>query len=131
MGECVKSLYIGIDFDGTCVRHEYPAIGEPIEGCIEVLTKLQKAGHKLILYTMRSEDRLCDAVEYLEGEGIELYAVNENPSQKYWTKSPKIFCNVYIDDCSIGCPLVVPDRGRPYVDWVEVENLLLERGLII
>lgn len=127
----MKSLYIGVDFDGTVVQHKYPEIGEPLEGAIECLEKLQKAGHRLILYTMRSGERLCQAVEYLEENGIELYAVNENPSQKYWTESPKIFCNLYIDDAAAGAPLVIPERGRPYICWTEMENFLLERGIII
>lgn len=100
-------MYIGIDFDGTMVEHKYPEIGEPVD----VVKKLMTAGHKIILYTMRSGERLEQAVEYLEEEGIVLYAVNENPSQKYWTESPKIFCNLYIDDASLGCPLIYPDVG--------------------
>ena len=126
-----RSLYIGIDFDGTCVEHAYPEIGEPVDGCIETLKKLMVAGHKLILYTMRSGERLCQAREYLEDEGIIFWGVNENRSQKYWTESPKIFCHMYIDDVALGCPLVVPERGRPYVDWDEINNLLIERGVII
>ncbi len=120
----MKSLYIGIDFDGTMVEHKYPEIGEPVEGAIETVLDLIKAGHKIILYTMRSEERLVQAVEYLEDEGVKLYAVNENPSQKYWTKSPKIFCNYVIDDNAIGCPLVDVESGKPYVDWDKVKLLL-------
>ena len=125
-----KSLYIGIDFDGTMVTHEYPEIGQPLEGAVEVCHKLMKAGHKLILYTMRSEERLVQAVEYMEENDIELYSVNENPSQKYWTKSPKIFCNLYIDDASLGVPLDFPNKARPCVDWEGVEELLKERGVL-
>ncbi len=80
---------------------------------------------------MRSEERLIQAVEYLEENGIELYAVNENPTQHHWTKSPKIFCNLYIDDAALGCPLILPERARPYVDWGQVEIELFERGVII
>ena len=47
-------MYIAIDFDGTCVTHEYPNIGKDI-GAIPVLKQLVKDGHKLILYTMRSD----------------------------------------------------------------------------
>lgn len=127
----MKSLYIGIDFDGTMVEHKYPEIGEPIDGAIETVLELQKAGHKIILITMRCEERLIQAVEYLEEEyGIELYAINENPSQKYWTKSPKIFANIYIDDAALGCPLIFPEKGRPYVDWEKVRELLIEREIL-
>lgn len=132
-----KNLYIGIDFDGTCVTHEYPEIGRPLEGCIQTLHLLQNAGHKLILYTMRSGERLQQAVDYLEGEGVKLYAVNENPSQKYWTQSPKIFCNLYIDDAALGAPLEykMSDRtgeqiGRPFIDWDQVRSELEERGVL-
>jgi hydroxymethylpyrimidine pyrophosphatase-like HAD family hydrolase len=132
----MKSLYIGIDFDGTVVKHKYPEIGEPIDGAIETLQRLQNAGHKLILYTMRSEERLAEAVEYLEENGIKLYSVNENPSQKHWTTSPKIFCNLYIDDASLGCPTLTDlDEGtgksiKPFVDWERVEQMLLFKGVL-
>ena len=127
----MKMLYIGIDFDGTVVTHKYPNIGEPVELAIDVLDDLQSAGHKLILYTMRSGERLVEAVEYLEENGIKLYAVNDNPTQKYWTQSPKIFCNMYIDDAALGCPLDEDITGaRPIVDWYGVETLLKERGVL-
>ena len=47
-------MTIAIDFDGTCVTHEYPNIGREIEGCVDVLNELVREGQKLILYTMRS-----------------------------------------------------------------------------
>lgn len=125
-----KSLFIGIDFDGTMVEHKYPEIGKPLENALEVVTKLQEAGHRLILYTMRSEERLVQAVEYMEENGINLYAVNDNPTQKHWTKSPKIFCNLYIDDAALGVPLVFYKNGRPHVDWWEVEEMLVEKGIL-
>ena len=46
-------MIIAIDFDGTCVTHEYPYIGKDI-GAVPVLQRLVKAGHELILWTMRS-----------------------------------------------------------------------------
>lgn len=126
----MKSMYIGLDFDGTVVKHKYPAIGEPLEYAIETIAELQGAGHKIILYTMRSGERLEQAVEYLEENGIKLYKVNENPSQKHWTESPKIFCNLYIDDAALGCPLDYEATSRPFVDWVTVRELLVEKGYL-
>lgn len=126
----MKSMYIGIDFDGTMVKYKYPEIGEAVSDAIVTVHKLMNAGHKIILYTMRSGDRLQEAVDYLEGEGIKLWAVNENPSQKHWTESPKIFCNLVIDDNALGCPLEIGATGRPFVDWIEVEELLIERGYL-
>jgi hydroxymethylpyrimidine pyrophosphatase-like HAD family hydrolase len=124
----MKSLFIGIDFDGTMVEHKYPEIGKPLEGAVETVKRLVDAGHRIILYTMRSEERLVQAVEYMEENGIELYAVNDNPTQKHWTKSPKIFCNLYIDDAALGTPLIFYKNGRAHVDWAEVEEMLEERG---
>jgi len=126
----VKSLYIGFDFDNTVVTQRSPELGEEIEEALEVLEELQEAGHKLILVTMRSGERLVQAVEYLEDNGIKPYAVNENPSQKYWTESPKIFCNLYIDDLALGCPLDIDTFSKPVVDWYEVRNQLKERELL-
>ena len=42
-----------LDFDGTCVQHEYPYVGDDI-GAQQVLHDLVKNGHQLILFTMRS-----------------------------------------------------------------------------
>ncbi len=81
---------------------------------------MQARGYKLILYTMRSGEYLLEAVEYLAAEGIELWAVNENPAQKYWTDSPKVYAHVYIDDAAFGCPLVEAENDRPIVDWLAV-----------
>lgn len=113
-------MFIAIDFDGTVVKHEYPKIGEEIPGAIEGLKQMITHGHKLILLTMRAGNKLDEAINYLKGKGIELYAVNENPTQKHWTQSPKVYAELYIDDASIGCPLVHVANKRSYVDWNKV-----------
>ena len=48
---------ICIDFDGTCVKHEFPEIGEDI-GAAPVLKELIANGHRLILFTMRSISKI-------------------------------------------------------------------------
>ena len=80
-----SGLTIAIDFDGTCVTHEYPYLGTDI-GAEPVLKELVAAGHKLILYTMRSDKLEKIAVEWFKERNIPLYAVNINPEQKKWTK---------------------------------------------
>lgn len=45
---------IGIDFDGTVVTHDFPKIGKDI-GAVTILKRLVENGHKLILFTMRSD----------------------------------------------------------------------------
>ena len=79
-------LYIAVDFDGTCVTHEYPYIGQDV-GAVPVLKELVEQGHNLILYTMRSGKLEKDAVAWFKEHGIPLYAVNSNPTQKKWTDS--------------------------------------------
>ena len=124
-------MKIAIDFDGTCVTHEYPNVGKDI-GAVPVLKRLVEAGHKLILNTMRCGKELQDAVNWFKENGIPLHGVNEDPGQKEWTQSPKVFANMYIDDAAIGCPLIVSvspypnDKviGRPYVDWKFINEFL-------
>lgn len=111
---------ICVDFDGTCVAHNYPAIGKDI-GAIPVLKRLCNEGHHLILFTMRSEEQLTDAVQWFENNEIPLHGVNRNPLQHHWTSSPKAYGQVYIDDAAVGTPLVHPTVGRPYVDWDIIE----------
>ncbi len=124
-------MIIGIDFDGTVVTHEYPNIGKPIPGCIETLKELSERGHKLILWTMRSGETLAQAVEYLNKNGISLYGVNENPDQKTWTRSPKAYCQLYIDDAALGCPLVGLTSGtRPWAYWHGIREILVGRGIL-
>lgn len=118
-------MIIAVDFDGTCVTHEYPNIGKDI-GAIPVLKEFVEQGDKLILYTMRSDVELLEAVNWFHENEIELFGVNTNPTQSSWTDSPKVFANVYIDDAALGCPLIHNPNlaNRPYVDWNEVKKLI-------
>jgi len=125
-------MYICIDFDGTIVDHRFPDIGPPAPGALEWMAKFQEAGAKLILFTMRSdggkhEDALTRAVNYLHENGIKLYGVNKNPTQVHWTKSPKAYGQIYIDDAAFGCPLFQPESfQRPCVDWSVVGPGVME-----
>lgn len=119
-------MFICVDFDGTIVDHAYPEIGQPVPHAIESLKKFNDQGARLILFTMRSDEKkkrplLTEAVNYLKDNGIELFAVNENPTQKSWTKSPKPYGHFYIDDAAVGCPLIHP-KGftNPCVDWTKL-----------
>lgn len=123
-------MIIALDFDGTVVTHEYPYVGDDI-GAVPVLKELIAAGHQLILFTMRSGKLLDDALAWFERNGIELYAVNENPEQKSWTSSTKVHANIYIDDCALGCPIRFEDGvRRPFVDWQKVREILAYNRVI-
>lgn len=122
---------ICLDFDGTCVTHAYPEIGKDI-GAVPIIKKLVNAGHRIILYTMRSDinHTLVDAIQWFRQNDIPLFAVNNNPEQSSWTRSPKIYGTAYIDDAAIGTPLThdILLSRRPFVDWKEMDKLLLNRG---
>ncbi len=139
---------ICIDFDGTCVTHEFPKIGRDI-GAAPILKALVAKGHRLILFTMRSDldpafqarsthpeivgdtgTYLTDALNWFHSNKIPLWGIQTNPLQARWTKSPKAYGHMYIDDAALGCPLVRPAQGRPFVDWGKVGKELEERGLI-
>jgi len=135
-------MEIAIDFDGTCVTHKYPEVGDEI-GAPEVLRKLIESGHRLILYTMRSDLKgispvtgkeenggLQDAINWFEKHNIPLYGIQTNPTQKEWTSSPKCYAHFYIDDAALGCPLIKPWQERPFVDWNKMEMLLIESGIL-
>lgn len=139
-------MIIAVDFDGTCVTHEFPEVGKDI-GAVPVLRRLADEGHPLILWTMRSHpkkslvadrpnqglvyrDNLQEAIDWFAENGIGLLAVNNNPDQKEWTESPKAYAQLYIDDAALGCPLIYPENGRPYVDWEKVLVYLVKEGII-
>ena len=142
-------MTIAVDFDGTCVSHEFPLVGNDI-GSVQVLKKLVDAGHNLILWTMRSDkknvskegpiqenrdlslDYLTQAIEWFKTNDIKLYGIQRNPTQDRWTTSPKCFAEIYIDDAALGCPLKYDESisGRPFVDWAEVEKMLIDRKML-
>jgi len=120
---CLKGVFIGLDFDGTVVTHEYPNMGKEVPHCIETLKRITDAGGKLILITMRSGKSLAEAVAYLNDRDVPLYGINSNPQQYLYSKSPKIYANIYIDDAALGCPLMNSALSdHAHVNWLEVEK---------
>lgn len=122
-----KATIIAVDFDGTIVSHKFPVVGDENPSAFEWLARFQEAGVKLILWTMRSGDSLDDAVEHCKANGIEFFAVNDNPDQASWTASRKVYANIYIDDAAAGCPLRDGgESGRPMVNWDVVGPSVME-----
>lgn len=123
---------ICVDFDGTCVIHEYPDIGADVPHCVEVLKRLDANGVKIILWTMRHGETLQMAVDWFARKEIPLFGINQNPQQSEWTQSPKCYAQIYIDDAALGCPLKYPINGkRSFVDWQAVEKLLQEENILL
>ncbi len=117
-------MKIAIDFDGTCVMHEFPAIGLDCPNAVKVLRELVADGHELFLYTMRSRIFLEHAVDWFKLRSIELSGIQYDPDQSRWTSSNKCYANIYIDDAALGAPLIHSDLGRPYIDWIKVKQMI-------
>ena len=108
-------MIIAVDFDGSIVEHKYPKIGKEIPFAIATLKKLQQDGHKLILWTVRENDLLDEAVEFCRQRGVEFFAVNSNyPDENVDAsaiRSRKLKADMFIDDRNVGG---LPDWGVIY-----------------
>ena len=119
-----------IDFDGTCVTHEFPLVGKDI-GAAQVLRDLVSNGHRLILFTMRAEDcSIQPAIDWFAENGIALYAVQRHPEQHKFTSSPKTLGDLMIDDTALGVKLYSCRLSRDCVDWQWAAAELQRRGLL-
>ena len=126
-----NSYIIAVDFDGTCVEHDYPEVGMDVEGAVEVLRALNDKGHRIILFTMRSGAKLEAAIKWFKQRKIGLWSVNNNPEQKEWTDSVKVYAHYYIDDSALGCPIMFIDGApRPAVNWTKVRTILENDGVL-
>ncbi len=111
-----KKLIIAVDFDGTIVEDGYPGIGDARLFAFETLKRLQKDGHRLILWTYRHGQKLDEAVAFCAKNGIDFYAVNKSFPEEILSDdvSRKINADIFIDDRNIGGIL----------GWGEVYQLL-------
>lgn len=95
------SVIFAVDFDGTLCENAWPDIGKPNGYIIRYLIQAQREGHKLILWTMREDELLSQAIEWCKAHGLEFDAVNDNlpEMQSFYGNNPrKVFANYYIDD---------------------------------
>ena len=126
------NVTICVDFDGTCVTNEYPNVGKDLPNCVEVLKKLNEKKVNIILLTQRDGKKLTDAIEWFKKNDIKLYGINDNPSQSSWSKSRKVYADLYIDDRNLGCPLTLHRSlsDEAFVDWKKVEKMLKEMRVL-
>ncbi len=114
-------MVIAIDFDGTIVQHRYPTIGEELPFAIETLKRLQKEGHKLILWSVREGRLLEEAVSFCRERGLEFYAVNrdypEEEKERNNHFSRKLKADLFIDDRNLG--------GLP--DWDTIYDMVTNK----
>jgi len=112
-------MIIAVDFDGTIVEDEYPAIGPAKIFAFETLREMIKARHELILWTTREGKALEEAVEFCGQQGVDFYAVNKSfPEEKFdeATASRKIACDLFISAKNFG-----PSLGWGEI-WQEIKT---------
>lgn len=142
-------MKIYLDFDGTVVEHSYPTIGRNNFGCMEVIKKLQEAGHEIILNTYRADcndGTLEKALNYLNSNSWMFFkdksldlSLNQITN---WTKCKihphpwnweniKDSQEMYIDDIASDIPLkkTVMVLNSMMVDWDELNKQFEENGI--
>lgn len=117
----LSNMIIAVDFDGTIVKHKYPAIGKEIPFAIKTLMLFQQRGHKIILWTYRFGKELEEAVNFCKKRGLTFYAVNNGFEGEEFdnTYSRKIYADIYIDDRNL---LGIPEWGKIYELIIEMEK---------
>ncbi len=144
-------MKIYLDFDGTVVEHQYPKIGRCNFGCMEVIKKLQDAGHEIILNTYRADcnnGTLQDALRILNEKAWMLRKGRSSDSAEFsllpitkWESTKKhpqpwswpmmkMFMEIWIDDIATGIPLkpAVMVSGN-MVDWDRLDLEFQENGI--
>lgn len=116
----LESKLIAVDFDGTIVYNKYPNIGKPLPFAFETMKMLQQKGHRLILWTVRTDNLLEKAVAFCKKNGVEFYAVNEEyAGEGADLKNRKINVDIFIDDRDVG--------GMK--QWGEIYQILCGEGI--
>lgn len=141
-------MKIYLDFDGTVVEHQYPRMGRCNFGCIEVIKKLQDAGHEVVLNTYRADcanGTLEKALEFLnvnawaflDGKQDHFFQLKpitalprkEHPAPWDWHLMNQTD-EIYIDDVALHMPLkpAVMSEGK-MVDWGQINLEFIENGI--
>lgn len=99
-----RKIILAVDFDGTLTKEDnYPDIKEPNTELIEFLKK-NRNKFQLILWTLRVQDNLKNAVDWCEKQGLTFDEVNDNlfDIKVQGCYSRKVFADYYIDDKFLG-----------------------------
>ena len=97
-------MIIAVDFDGILCEDTFPEIGKPKYPMISAVRQLIDAGHDVILWTSRVDDKLQEAVEWCKDYGLCFCAINDNAPNnvaEYGTNPRKVYADIYIDDRSL------------------------------
>lgn len=133
-------MKIYLDFDGTVVEHQYPAIGAENPHALRVIRALQDKGHTIILNTYRADlndGSLEEALAYLSNPAHGLKSITTSTPKKihpgpFDLTASLQFEKLYIDDIAEGIPLI-PNRmiaNGFMVHWLALEQHLMEVGIL-
>ena len=133
-------MKIYLDFDGTVVEHYFPEIGAENPHAIQVIARLQAAGHDLVLNTYRADidqKHVQEALDYIHSfeeiqQPIEKFLPQKLEPRSFDLDLAKESNQLYLDDISTGIPMrrnIVLEHGM-MVDWVELEKKLEEAGIL-
>ncbi|MFM1916396.1 MAG: hypothetical protein RLZZ531_2065 [Bacteroidota bacterium] len=131
-------MKIYLDFDGTVVEHYFPEIGAENPNAIQVIARLQEAGHDIVLNTYRADidqKHVQEALDYIHSyeeikQAIEKFLPEKLEPRAFDIEVAKESNQLYIDDIAEGIPMrrnIVLEHGM-MVDWVELEKILEEAG---
>lgn len=112
---------ISIDYDDTIVVADYPRAGIIKPHAKEVINRLYDAGHKILIWTCRAEERKTIAYDYLITNGVRFHLINENlpeVQELYGGDTRKMSADIYIDDKQLGG---LPDS------WLTIEKLIYKQ----
>jgi hydroxymethylpyrimidine pyrophosphatase-like HAD family hydrolase len=118
-----KRFVIAIDFDGTIAEDKYPEIGPILPMAKNVINKLYRAGHFIIINTCRVGGTMGDVEKFLEEMDVHHHYINTNlPSKirEYGVDCRKISADIYIDDKNL----------MHISDWGIIAEQLTEKGVI-
>lgn len=121
-------IYIIVDYDFCLTKASSWLHGTYIENdhCFEIMKRWEKDYNvKFILETMRGKKNIQPAIDFCKSKGIEFFGIGRNPLQD---SDGDLSCKCWgvfdIDDRNACIPLVCPENGRPYVDWVKVDIIM-------
>mgnify|MGYP000212224890 CR=1 FL=1 len=115
-------MKVYLDFDGTMVKHMYPAVGEPNPKAIEVVKSLFSKGWKIHLNTYRADiGFINEALDYINKAKIPLestFLFKLKPPEWDINKAKKE-STLWIDDIAPFIPM-----KNSMVDWEVIEEQL-------
>lgn len=119
------TLYVSLDIHETVMAPNWQGLSSKIyPWCIEALIEMQKNPvYKTIMWTCSKEADRIHYKKILEGFGVDIYAVNDNPDMEgiinWGDYSQKMYTNVLLDDKS---------GFDPMTEWKELYDYFVKEN---